>query len=562
MPNYTIHYSDDANKTPITINTGTVDYSTSLGLVGPNSPGYGPIIATNFLKLLENFSNATPPTNPTEGQLWYDTSNIDDKKLKILDNATWYPINGIHQQSDEPTNVKIGDIWVDTTSLQLKISSSPGIWVTVGADFSLGLQTGSQNISIAGTDGVNHPVIISYLNGDVITILAKETFKPLAVIEGFDNLIPGLNLSTKLYNYTSPKILGNATEASALRVTVPASQTVSSNFFLRKDIPQSLTESLVIDNNTGLRIGVTSSTFLLQKFGNDGSISSISPGSKIKLSITDTSGISQALLTLDGGSKRVGIGSGNINPTASLDVQGTVKISDVTTMSSSLFVVGPIRTNNNLTVTGSVSVSGISTFTNVIYSQNISPLVSSTYDLGSVDKKFKNIWADTIGSASTQFNGNAGSATRLALPRTFQIAGQVLTSVPQSFNGTQNVVLTSALTYRAIEDQLSTSTVSASNTLAVSGGSSLYKVTKSNFLADVTPGLSSSGMIMAWAGTIIPAGWVLCDGTSYNQSGFYNSLFSVIGIKYGTNASGTFKVPNLPSLTATGPVTINYIIKV
>ena len=561
MANYKIYHSD-STKTFIEITTGTIDYTTTLGLVGPNAPGYGTVIATNFLKLLENFANSVQPLNPVEGQLWYDTSNIDDKKLKILDGATWYPINGIHQQSDEPTNVKIGDIWVDTTSLQLKIASSPGNWVKVGADFSLGLQTGSENISIAGTDGDDHPVIISYLNGDVICILAKESFKPLSVIDGFDNLIPGLNLSTKLYDSALPKLLGNSTEASSLRVTVPVSQAVSANFFLRKDIPQSLTESLVIDNNTGLRIGATSSTFLLQKFGNDGNISSISPGSKIKLSITDLSGISQSLLTLDGGSKRLGVGSGNINPTATLDISGTVKISDATTMSSSLLVIGSIQTNNNLTVLGNTTLSGISTLSNTVYSQTIIPLTGSTYDLGSTDKRYRYIWADTIGSTSTQFNGNAGSATKLALTRTIELAGQVTTLAPQSFNGTQNVVLTGILNHTAIDSQASTSTVNVSHTLTVSGGSSLYRVTKSNFLADVTPGLCSPGMIISWAGPSLPTGWIFCDGTTYNQSGTYNALFSVIGTTYGSTAPGTFQVPNLTPLTATGPVTIKYIIKV
>lgn len=561
MANYQIYHSDPA-KSVIEITTGTIDYSTSLGLVGPNAPGYGTVIATNFLKLLENFANSVPPTNPTEGQLWYDTSNVDDKKLKILDGATWYPINGIHQQADEPTNVKVGDIWVDTTSLQLKIASSPGVWVKVGADFSLGLQTGSENISIAGTDGVDHPVIISYLNGDVICILAKENFKPLSVIDGFDNLIPGLNLSTKLYDSTLPKLLGNSTEATALRVTVPVSQAVSANFFLRKDIPQSLTESLVIDNNTGLRIGATSSTFLLQKFGNDGSISSISPGSKIKISINDLSGISQALLTLDGGSKKIGIGSGNINPAATLDVAGTVRISNATTLSSSLLVVGPIQTNNNLSVLGSISAAGTSTFSDTVTSHSIIPVTGSTYDLGSSTNKYRYIWADTIGSTSTQFNGNAGSATKLAVTRTVELAGHVTTVTPQAFNGTQNVVLTGTLNHAAIDGQASTSTVSTAHTLAVSGGSSLYKVTKANFLADVTPGLCSPGMIISWAGPGLPTGWVFCDGTTYSQSGTYNALFSVIGTTYGTTAPGTFQVPNLTPLTATGPVTIKYIIKV
>ena len=72
----------------------------------------------------------------------------------------------------------------------------------------------------------------------------------------------------------------------------------------------------------------------------------------------------------------------------------------------------------------------------------------------------------------------------------------------------------------------------------------------------------SSGMIISWAGDTIPTGWALCNGASYNQSGTYNSLFSVIGIKYGSTAPGTFQVPNLTPLTATGSITINYIIRI
>ena len=69
-------------------------------------------------------------------------------------------------------------------------------------------------------------------------------------------------------------------------------------------------------------------------------------------------------------------------------------------------------------------------------------------------------------------------------------------------------------------------------------------------------------MIIPWAGDVVPTGWALCNGATYTQSGTYNSLFSVIGTRYGSTAPGTFQVPNLPPLTATGPVTINYIIRI
>lgn len=561
MNGYTIDFSNRTENGSITIAPGNIDRtSTSLSLLGPNAPGYGSTVAQNFLQLLENFSNSTAPANPVEGQLWYDTSDTSAKVLRILDESTWQPINGIYQQANEPTAAKLGDIWVNTITMQIKICSSAGpTWVTIGSDFTQGNQTGYDNAVIKGTDGDDHSVILSYLNGEILTVLAKESFKPLAVIEGFDNLIPGLNFSSKVFDSTVAKISGIATEASALRVTVPASQTVSGNFFLRKDIPQSLKESLVIDNNTGLRIGATTSTFLLQKFGNDGAISSISPGSKIKLSITDVVGVSQALLTVDGGTQKIGIGSGNINPEYTLDVLGTMRVSNATTLSNTLSVGKDLIVNGTSTVVGPLFVNGTSTFVGTIYTRNITP-VNNTSNLGSTSLRYDTIYANTVDSSS--INGTATSANRLSSARNFNLTGQIKSSTV-AFNGTQSVTFYTSATHSLITEQISTSTVSGSYSLAVSNNTdTLYKVTKTNFLADIAPGLASSGMIMAWAGDTAPSGWAFCDGTTYNQSGTYNSLFSVIGIKYGSTAPGTFQVPNLTSLTATGPITVKYIIRI
>lgn len=562
MNGYTIDFSNRIENGSITIAPGTIDrISTSLSLLGPNAPGYGSTVAQNFLHLLENFSNSTAPANPVEGQLWYDTSNSSAKVLRILDESTWQPINGIYQQADEPTTAKLGDIWVNTITMQIKICSAPGpTWVTIGSDFTQGNQTGYDNVAIKGTDGEDHSVIISYLNGEVLTVLAKESFKPLSVIEGFDNLIPGLNFSSKVFDSTIAKSNGIATEASSLRVTTPVSQSVSSNFFLRKDIPQSLKESLVIDNNTGLRIGATTSTFLLQRSSNgDGAISSISPGSKIKLSINDISGVPQALLTLDGGTQKIGIGSGNINPEFTLDVLGTMRVSDATTLTSSLSIGKELIANSTATIGGRLIVNGTSTFIGTINSRSIVPS-NETSNLGSSSARYDTVYATTIDASAV--NGTATSANRLSSTRNFNLTGQV-ESATVSFNGTQSVTFNTTATHKIINDQASTSTVAGSYCLAVTNGvDTLYKVTKTNFLADIAPGLASSGMIISWAGDTIPTGWALCNGASYNQSGTYNSLFSVIGIKYGSTAPGTFQVPDLTPLTATGSITINYIIRI
>lgn len=87
MP-YTVNFADNG-KTPIIVNDGTVDTSTSLVLIGKNYNRFGEVLNEDLLRLLENAANPTPPSNPTEGQLWYDTEN---SYLMLFDNGRWYPI--------------------------------------------------------------------------------------------------------------------------------------------------------------------------------------------------------------------------------------------------------------------------------------------------------------------------------------------------------------------------------------------------------------------------------------------------------------------------------------
>ena len=53
---------------------GTLNKDTSLDIVGTNYSGYGPVIAKNFIKVLENFASPTAPSSSIPGQLWYDTA--------------------------------------------------------------------------------------------------------------------------------------------------------------------------------------------------------------------------------------------------------------------------------------------------------------------------------------------------------------------------------------------------------------------------------------------------------------------------------------------------------
>ena len=78
---YIINKSDGSILT--IINDGTIDNtSTSLVLHGKKYKDWGENVNENFVKLLENFSNSSPPPNPLNGQLWYDSST---NTLKIYD---------------------------------------------------------------------------------------------------------------------------------------------------------------------------------------------------------------------------------------------------------------------------------------------------------------------------------------------------------------------------------------------------------------------------------------------------------------------------------------------
>ena len=63
---YTINNTNGNVQT--TIKDGQIDTSTSLQLLGKNFANYGDEIATNFLHLLEHFSNDTAPSKPEIGR--------------------------------------------------------------------------------------------------------------------------------------------------------------------------------------------------------------------------------------------------------------------------------------------------------------------------------------------------------------------------------------------------------------------------------------------------------------------------------------------------------------
>lgn len=112
---YRINKTDGSLLTELS--PGTIDQiSTSLTLIGSDYSGYGEIINENFVQLLESFANTIEPSNPTKGQLWFDSSL---SQLKVYDGEGFKVSGGPVIQSSRPLTPSTGDIWINSTENQL-----------------------------------------------------------------------------------------------------------------------------------------------------------------------------------------------------------------------------------------------------------------------------------------------------------------------------------------------------------------------------------------------------------------------------------------------------------
>jgi hypothetical protein len=213
-----------AGKTLATVADGTVNTTaTSITLIGKNYAGYGIFLNENYVELLENFSNSTPPTAPLTGQLWYDSVN---EILKVYNaaNNIWKPISSSISQSTAPSaSISVtGDIWWDTTNAQLKVWSGSA-WITIGPAYTSTAGTsGPVTQTILDIGSASHVVVSFYISNQVIAILSKDsTFTPQTAIPGFSTIIPGMNLISSA-TLTGAQFTGS-TSGTSLFGGLPAS---------------------------------------------------------------------------------------------------------------------------------------------------------------------------------------------------------------------------------------------------------------------------------------------------------------------------------------------------
>jgi microcystin-dependent protein len=547
---YNIRYSDQVNKGVIVIEDNTLNAETSLSLPGRNTTAYGQAISENFLHLLENFAHTISPTNPTEGQLWYDTTPGVDQ-LKLYDGTTWVAAGGLKKANlaPEASNSVVGDLWVDTDNQQLYLFAGSN-WLLVGPEFAEGLATGTKPVKVTSTTDAIFDILQVEIGGKVVAIMSKDTFIPKTDIEGFDIIKPGYNLSTEdITGDGIPKYLGTAEKAENLVID---GAVVPSTDFMRKSAINIAEQELNIKNDGGISVGLSNS-LRLRITGQAGVISHDISGSSIDFK-TNNSGVTATPLRIN---SNTNIGINNLNPEKSLDVGGDIQtdssviingLTDSTSVSTgSLILAGGAAVAKNLTVGAGISVLGNSSLNDIL------PQDNNLRSIGSTTNKWKAMYATEFvgslnGNVQGSVSGRAGSADKLSSPSVFRMTGDVESLLDIDFDGQQGTVTFQTqvtnefISAKTIKDNSQTDDEFLVN--RVSGEIGIYKVRRSTIFDQIT-GLTPVGTIAPYAGATAPDGWLLCHGQNELTSA-YEKLSQVIGNTYDNNSpTGYFSIPDL-----------------
>ena len=354
---YTIRYSDPS-KANFAITVQDDNFYNNVGtggltLVGRNYPAYGEFISENFIHLLENSASPVPPINPIEGQLWFDTSDPNNKKLRINDGAAnvtlWKPINGIFQQANEPTNAAAGDIWVDTTENLVKLYTTNLEFEPVGRQITES-GTGVEAQTVSDSFGDPRVVLVSKVSNEIISVLANDSFTTGDLL-GFNNINVGINLptdpiQTSQAGFVSALLHGTATKSRALELLNGA--LVSADNVLRNDTAQTINAQFTIKTDqSALRIGDIP-TFTIEKSSIEANfINDADTNGTFNFKVRRPVGVPTTVLSINGGGSSAGgfveIGTAN-NQEATSETTGALRVRGGVGIAGNAYVTGALYT--------------------------------------------------------------------------------------------------------------------------------------------------------------------------------------------------------------------------
>lgn len=215
---------------------------------------------------------------------------------------------------------------------------------------------------------------------------------------------------------------------------------------------------------------------------------------------------------------------------------------------------GTLRTAGGVAITKNLIVgTDLDVFGNT-QSGSILPRTTNAFNLGTDPatggRRWNEVWARTVraetirGTLEGNIVGNASSATALNQAVTFRMQGDITAPQVEFIQGGVTRTFQTTLTASVISDKNEvTSSLGADQVLVFRSGVGLLKQNRNNFVGDLAVPI---GAILPFAGTIVPPGYLLCDGSEVERTRF-TELYDVIGNTYGipTRGVNTFVIPDL-----------------
>lgn len=320
----------------VNLTDGNLDKNTTnLVLVGRNYTGFGEFINENFVKLLENFSNTAAPSNPLEGQLWWDAS---EKKIKAYNGTDWKSL-GIAYAPSAQINKSDGDIWFDRLTKQLFAYDGSNT-ILIGPIYSATQE--KSGFDVATISSFQGPVTVLklYVANELVAVISNREFTPVEsqriqqLVNTQSNpsgvVYKGINVASSSFDF-----IGTAENARKLLDSNGVGRTA--NQFLSSVSNSSTTGTLTIRNNGGLRIGPNSNV-IMNLVGNRFDINNQNVNQNFAVKVRNNTGTTLDALFVNSAAGNVGVYTNA--PTHTLDVNGNHRVR------------GNLQIDGNLTVSG------------------------------------------------------------------------------------------------------------------------------------------------------------------------------------------------------------------
>jgi len=228
---------------------GQIDSTSSdLSLIGRGYTGFGEAVNENFVKILENFANASAPANPLAGQIWWDTSV---SRLKVYTGTNWTTGGGPIVSPQQPVMVA-GDMWINNDANQLYFFDGTDLELAGPIYNAFQGKSGPEVITVLDNTGTSRTIVKYWVGGTFVGLWSKIAFTPQNVdtIPSFTgDVVKGFNVVDDDFIFA-----GTASKTSALVDSNNVSRTAAQ--FLASDSDDATSGSLAVRNNSGLTIGL------------------------------------------------------------------------------------------------------------------------------------------------------------------------------------------------------------------------------------------------------------------------------------------------------------------